>query len=286
MDEYSLIAIIFITKMSEYRKTILQPPKSYDQLNKNRPTKRKIYNYSQSESQPEPMPKPSSRPTATNCSWKYNKQFSFEHSDSPPKTKETHRELDIKSKYNSSPQGYKKRQPEPYQSPSKKYDIDQRLNNISSINDKITGLLNFTRSKKKQETLSSPPKQTKYGSKNERKESAPGTFTSRYYYDQSEESKVSRAKPFRSKYAYTPDEDPIAELKKDLASKYGSTHHENSYSYKSAVPQEKKYDFDRGVSSRTAQYTSKLSEYPPKDVSVTPYKEIDVRQSEIPSSKV
>lgn len=31
--------------MAEYRKLTFQPPKSYDELNKNRPTKRKNYNY-------------------------------------------------------------------------------------------------------------------------------------------------------------------------------------------------------------------------------------------------
>lgn len=135
--------------MSDYKKTLLQPPRSYEELNKNRPTKKRNFNYGMKE---EPILPSTSKPISSNySSYRPKNEFSFEKKEragEAPQAKETEvKELDIKSKYDSSP-AEKKKKEDGYHSPSKRHDIDQRLNNISSINDKITGLLNVTRNKK------------------------------------------------------------------------------------------------------------------------------------------
>ena len=38
--------------MSDYKKTLIQPPKSYEELNKNRPTRKRTFTYSMQEDQP------------------------------------------------------------------------------------------------------------------------------------------------------------------------------------------------------------------------------------------
>ena len=90
--------------------------------------------------------------------------------------------MEAKNKYNISPQEKKR---ESIDSPSKKHDIDLRLNNISSINDKITGLLNVTRSKKPEDrpNQQGSPIKEKVGNSEKPKQLYPN-YTSRYVYEE------------------------------------------------------------------------------------------------------
>ena len=274
--------------MNDYKKSIIQPPKSYEELNKNRPTKKRNFTYSMQDDQP-PAP---AKPTPSYAYHSKN-DFSFEHKESKavetPKPREREvKELELRSKYDYLPEEKKaspkkeKVKDELYNSPSKRHDIDQRLNNISSINDKISGLLNVTRNKKQEErSLNSSPLKEKsslapdqsYMSKQDQ------TYTSRYVYDQ-EASHTSRAKPsFKSKYAYTPDEELPEIPRKELLSKK----YLNDSNFMSATVNEKKYDYD--FNSKVGGYTSKVAKDSPiKDsISITPYKDLDPKESKITS---
>jgi hypothetical protein len=124
--------------MNEYRRIPYQAPQSYEELNRNRPTKKRNYHYSAYE---EPVRLP-----VTNNSPK-KKEYHYEDKESPI-DKSLFFSKEWEPQVKKSPKRIQPKEISPQASPSSKYDIGLRLTNISSINDKITDLLNVPRPKR------------------------------------------------------------------------------------------------------------------------------------------